>query len=345
MSDAERIELAPGHSISRIINGCWQLSPDHGGGPGEEKHVHRIFSELVDNGFTTFDCADIYAGVEETIGRFRKKIADPNSIQIHTKYAPDSVRLHQLTPEKINAAVDRSLVRLGVETIDLLQFHWWRYDAPGCLDSLETLARIQEAGKIRLLGVTNFDTPHLEELLQSGVPLVSIQCQYSLLDRRPERAMTRLCASRNVALLPYGVLAGGFLTDGYLAADPPKQMNRSLTKYRLIIDEAGGWSALQILLGVLGDIGRRRGVSSTTVAARWVLDRQCTAAIMLGVGKRSRADENREIARFRLDSEDLAAIDYALERLPNPPGDVYSLERDPDSPHSGIIKTNLHDAQ
>ena len=60
MSEVLRIELAPGYSISNVINGCWQLTPDHGGGPGSPKAAHRIFADLVDHDFTTFDCADIY---------------------------------------------------------------------------------------------------------------------------------------------------------------------------------------------------------------------------------------------------------------------------------------------
>ena len=177
MAEIERYELAPGYSIARIINGCWQLTPDHGGGPTSYEDIAREFAELVDAGFTTFDCADIYIGVEKAIGRFRRNLSDPEQIQIHTKYAADRDSLHQLTPQKTRDAIDRSLSRLSVERLDLLQFHWWNYDVPGCTQLLETLLKIQESGKIRLLGVTNFDTAHLAGFVESGHAIASMQCQ------------------------------------------------------------------------------------------------------------------------------------------------------------------------
>ena len=345
MSEIERVELAPGYSIARIINGCWQLTPDHGGGPSSEKETHRIFADLVEHGFTTFDCADIYIGVEESLGRFRKSLAVPDSIQIHTKYAPDRDTLHELTAEKVRDAVDRSLSRLGVEQLDLLQFHWWRYELPGHLDMLETLTGLRDAGKIGLLGVTNYDTPHLAELLQQDPDLVSIQCQYSLIDRRPERQMVKLCEDNRVRILPYGVLAGGFLSEKYIDAAAPDASNRSLTKYRLIIEEAGDWAAFQLLLRTLASIGERHDVSASAIAARWTLDQPAVGAIMLGVGSKSRAAHNQAISRIRLTQEDRDEIDAALLQMSVPPGDVYTLERDFSSPHTSIIKMNLHDAQ
>ncbi|NIN67522.1 MAG: aldo/keto reductase, partial [Anaerolineae bacterium] len=82
------------------------------------------------------------------------------------------------------ASIDGSLLRLGVDRLDLVQFHWWDYDVPGYLDAAGWLADLLTAGKIRALGVTNFDTYHLRELVGAGIPIVSNQTQYSLLDRR-----------------------------------------------------------------------------------------------------------------------------------------------------------------
>lgn len=343
MIEVERRELSPGYSISRVINGCWQLAPDHGGGPGSEAETHRIFADLVDHGFTTFDCADIYIGVEETIGQFRKSLANPESIQIHTKYAANRDTLHELNSEEIDAAIDRSLVRLGVGQIDLLQYHWWNYDVPGLENLTDRMLRAQQAGKIRLLGVTNFDTPHVREIVESGAPIVSLQTQYSMLDRRPERLMTAFCADSGVRLLPYGVLAGGFLSERYLGAGDPQDMNRSLVKYRLIIEEAGGWDAFQDLLVSLKAVADRHGCAISTVAARWTLDQPAVAAVMLGVGSRSRAARNQLIANLRLGDDDRSQIAAALDRLSLPPRDMYELERDMDGRHSKIIKMNLHD--
>jgi len=343
MTEPERIELAPGYTIARVINGCWQLTPDHGGGPASEKETLRIFAELVDHGFTTFDCADIYTGVEYLLGKFRRSLDDPDKIQVHTKFAPDRNTLHELTGRDIDAAIDRSLKRLGVEQLDVLQFHWWNYTTPGLHSLVKRLVRAQVAGKIRLLGTTNFDTAHMREIVAGGTSIVSIQSQYSLLDRRPEKQMAKLAAETGIAFLPYGVLAGGFLTEEYLGTRSPVVMNRSLQKYRLIIDEIGGWQAFQTLLGTLGVIASKHATSIGTVAARWILDRPHVAAVILGVGSKSRASENLALGGLRLDEDDRQTLSVLLQAQPIPTGDTYELERDPGGPHTKIIKMNLHD--
>jgi aryl-alcohol dehydrogenase-like predicted oxidoreductase len=342
MSDCPRVELAPGYWISRIINGCWQLAPDHGGGPGSSSDALRVFGELVDKGFTTFDCADIYTGTEEALGRFRRNLADPDRIQIHTKYVPNRDHLSKLSAKKVDAAIDGSLSRLGVEQIDLLQFHWWDYDVPGLDVMLERLSRALEAGKIRHVGATNFNSQYVRRIADSGLPLVSLQAQYSLLDRRPEKDFPDTGDSRRIRLLPYGVLAGGFLTDRYYRMAAPRDMNRSLRKYRLIIDEVGGWQVFQDLLGVLSAIARKHGTSIGAIAARWVLDRPRVAAIILGTGTEPHIAENLALAGLRLDDEDRQRIAQYLRAQAVPPGDMYDLERDPDGPHAQLIRMNLN---
>lgn len=341
MTDIPRVELAPDYSIAKIINGCWQLTPDHGGGPESRKTALRTFAELVDNGFTTFDCADIYTGTEELLGDFRRTLADPDTIQVHTKFVPNRNSLTELDDKKIDAAIDSSLRKLGVERLDLVQFHWWDYAVAGLDRIYERLLHAQAVGKIRLLGVTNFNTEHLQQLLDKNASIVSMQAQYSLLDRRPERHMTACCSDNNVALLPYGVLAGGFLSDKYLGCPAPDTANRSLQKYRLIIDDAGGWDILQQLLELLADIARKHDTGIDAIAARWILDQPTVAAIILGIGSRSRAGQNTALGQLRLDDADRSRIDEYLQDQIIPQGDPYDQERDASSVHSSIIRTEL----
>lgn len=343
MTDVPRVKLAPDYSIAKIINGCWQLTPDHGGGPESNKIALRNLAELVDHGFTTFDCADIYSGTEELLGEFRRTLADPDTIQIHTKFVPNKNSLAELDDTTIDAAIDQSLTKLGVDALDLVQFHWWVYDVAGLDRMYDRLLHAQSIGKIRLLGVTNFNTERLRKLLDKDTSIVSMQAQYSLLDRRPERHMTACCSKSRVALLPYGVLAGGFLSDKYLRSPAPATMNRSLQKYRLIIDEAGGWDVLQHLLEVLASIARKYDTSVDAIAARWVLDQPTVASIILGIGSHSRAKKNQALCRIQLRDEDRHSIAECLEKQTIPEGDPYDLERDVDSIHSGIIRTELQD--
>lgn len=341
MTDVPRVELAPDYSISQVINGCWQLTPDHGGGPATRKEQLQNFAALVERGFTTFDCADIYAGTESLLGEFRRTLADPDGIQVHTKFVPNRATLADLDDRSIDATIDRSRSRLGVDCLDLVQFHWWDYEVAGLDRMYERLLYAQSAGRIRLLGATNFNTTTWCKLMDKSPSIVTMQTQYSLLDRRPERNMVDYCSESGVSLLPYGVLAGGFLSEKYLGCAEPDVSNRSLQKYRLIIDEVGGWSELQNLLELLARIGRKHGVSIATVAARWVLDRPSTAAIILGVGSRSRAEQNSTLGELKLDADDREQLKRHLASQRVPEGDAYDLERDAESIHSRIIRTEL----
>lgn len=344
MIDVPRVNLAPGYSIANIINGCWQLSPGHGGGPSSVRNIKNQFAQLVDHGLTTFDCADIYTGTEELLGEYRRSLSDGDQIQIHTKFVPNKQSLGQLDDRKIDGAIDLSRKKLGVDRLDLVQFHWWDYDVPGLERMYERLLFAKSTGKIRLLGVTNFNTEQLQKLVRRDASIVSIQTQFSLVDRRPERALSPFCIENHVGMLAYGVLAGGFVSESYLGRPLPGELNRSQQKYRLIIDDAGGWENFQTLLALLDDIAKKHNTNIQSIASRWVLDQPGVAAIVLGIGSRSRATENQAIAAIHLDAKDRQRISHHLATQRCPGGDPYDLERESGTEHFRIIKTDLQDS-
>jgi aryl-alcohol dehydrogenase-like predicted oxidoreductase len=344
----ERFELAPRYSVSRVINGLWQLSRGHHAEAVDPREAVRTLLRLVDAGFTTFDCADIYLGVEELLGLLLRELKaahqDPAAVQIHTKYVPDRSALVALKRADVARAIEGSLARLGVERLDLVQLHWWDYDQLGFLEVAGWLSELQNEGKIRCLGTTNIDTPRLETLIGAGIPIVTNQAQYSLLDRRVEGSMAPLCKDHGIRLLCYGVLAGGFLTDNYLGVPKPQPPfeNRSLTKYKLIIDEFGGWGLFQELLEVLHEIALRHASSIAAVATRWALERGSVAAVMVGVRSDAHLDDTLRVFGLRLDDEDRNRIDTFLARAEGPTGDPFELERSPESRHSQIMWTDLN---
>src|SRR5262249_45246400 len=120
----ERTTIAPGLEVSRIWKGGWHLSGGHGAvDRAAAIEDMRAFAEA---GITTFDVADIYTGVEELIGLFRRKHPSlARRIEINDKAVPDYDALPTLTPRQIEATVDRSLKRLGVKRVQMLQFAWW----------------------------------------------------------------------------------------------------------------------------------------------------------------------------------------------------------------------------
>ena len=333
-----RSPLAPGYEICPVINGGWQLATDHGNGGHDNALDHLL--RLVDAGFHTFDCADIYTGVEDLLGELRRSRPD---IQVHTKLVPDQEEMTSLEKKDVEAAVDRSLVRLGAERIDLVQLHWWDFSAPGYVETAIWLGELRDAGKIRLVGLTNFDVPHLREITEAGVPIATNQVQYSLLDQRPENGMVEACRELGIRLLCYGVLAGGFLSGRYLGAGAPAEplANRSLTKYRLILDEVGGWDALQARLEALQEIARQHHVSLATVAARWILDRPTVTGVILGAATAAHADENLRLFELELNAEDRATLESLATSWPGVEGDIYSVERQAGGPHEAILRKNL----
>jgi len=337
-------ELSPGYGISRLIRGGWQLA----GGHGEVEHDRAVrdMRAFLDAGITTFDCADIYTGVEQLIGDFRATLAPPDRarLHVHTKYVPDLSALATLAFADIERIIDRSLRRLRTDRLDLVQFHWWDYAIPGLVEAAGHLARLREGGKIRHIGGTNFDTPHTAAMLDAGIPLVSMQVQYSLLDRRVAAAMSALCARTGLKLLCYGTVAGGFLSGRWFGRPDPTDPlpNRSLVKYRLIIEEFGGWDAFQALLRVLDGIAGRHGVSIAAIATRWVLDQPHVAAAIVGARYAEHLPETLAVAGVTLDGDDRARINAVLADHPGPSGDFYALERDRAGPHGRIMKYELN---
>lgn len=346
MPQVPRVPLGDeGYSISRLLVGGWQLSRGHRQAELDESRVMNDLARLVEAGFTSFDCADIYTGVEELFGRFAAQTKE--ELQIHTKYVPDQDALARLTRRDVEQTIDRSLQRLQVERLDLLQFSWWDYAVPGYVETALWLNELREAGKIRHLGATNFDVPRMREMLDAGVPLVSNQVQYSLLDRRPEgpgENMASLCEELDLALICYGTLAGGFLSEKYLHQPEPKAPlgTRSLTKYKLIVDEFGGWDRYQELLRCLARIAERLGVSIPAVALRWNLDRPQVAGVIVGTYHAGHLEQNLAACSLELDGEDLAALEAVTSVSAGPGGEVFGLERDADGPHAKLFWKNLN---
>jgi aryl-alcohol dehydrogenase-like predicted oxidoreductase len=340
----ERTELAPGYSISRVIKGGWQLSEGHGERLSDDP-VQDMFA-FVEHGIDTFDCADIYTGVEELIGRFNRLNAqrdEPLPVRVHTKYVPDYVALEGLQRSDVQNIVERSLMRLNQERLDMVQFHWWNYDVPGWTDAAGWLAELQAAGKIELLSLTNFNAEKTLEILDAGVSLATTQVQYSLLDTRPEKALAQVCLDHGMKMLCYGSLAGGFLTEKWLGAEDPKELdNRSLIKYRLMIEEIGGWELFQELLETLKQIGDKHSTTIATVASRWVLDQPAVGAVIIGSRNAKHVDRYRELFTLRLDEADAESIRTCRSQMHAPDLDVFDLERDKSGRHGRIMKYNLN---
>ena len=335
--------FADGYSISRIIKGGWHLAGDHGA--IDALQAQRDMATFVDAGITTFDCADIYTGVEALIGQFRAAYPGHAArVQVHTKFVPDLSELALVDRGYVERIIDRSLARLGMDCLDLVQFHWWDFAVPRYVEAAQELDRLRRAGKIAHIGVTNWDTAHLGELVAAGIPITANQIQYSLVDNRPNHGMVAYARERDIALLCYGTVCGGFLSERWLGRSEPALPfgNRSLVKYKLIIDDFGGWDMFQSLLKALSFIAVRHGTDVASVASRVILDRAQVAAAIVGAVNTAHLDSHAGIGEVQLSGADLALLTAITERRRGPEGDIYELERDRNGAHGRIMKYELN---
>jgi len=320
MPASSRFQITPDLEICRILNGMWQVSGGHG--PIDPRSAVEEMFSYHDAGFTTWDLADHYGPAEDFVGAFCREFTTRYGaerlpeIQAFTKWVPHPGRM---TRRIVEDAIALSLSRMGVDRLDLLQFHWWDYVDRSYLDALRHLADLQQEGKIRHLALTNFDTERLRIIAGHGIRIVSNQVQYSLVDRRPEIRMAGFCRDHAISLLTYGTLLGGSLSEKYLGRSEPARselVTASLRKYKNMIDAWGGWSLFQELLAVLRQIADKYRVSIANIGIRHILERPAVAGVIVGarLGVSQHIADNTRVFGFALDGNDLTLMEAVLSR-------------------------------
>jgi aryl-alcohol dehydrogenase-like predicted oxidoreductase len=318
-------QLAPDLTICRIVNGMWQVAGGHG--YIDHKLAIEDMIRYHDAGFTSWDLADIYGPAEDFIGDFRHKLLalkgkeEVNRIQALTKWVPQP---RVITRSMVNESIQRSLSRMDVSSLDLVQFHWWDYNNPYYMDALKYLSDLRDKGMIKHLGLTNFDTERMQIMVDSNIQIVSNQVQYSIIDRRPEVKMMPFCIKHNIHLLAYGTICGGLMSERYLGrTQPPSPAELdtlSLRKYKKMIDAWGGWALFQELLSTLNRIAQKYNVSIANVATRYILDKHAVvASVIIGtrLGISDHRNSNAQVFNFSLDKSDYDDIEVVCTKSNN----------------------------
>ena len=326
-----RITLIRGLDISRLVCGLWQVADmERGGTALNPEAAADSLEAYARQGFDTFDMADHYGSAEIITGHLLKRYGtDTRRPAAFTKWCPEP---GPMTRDIVRQGVQERLDRLGVSKVDLLQFHWWSFEHPAWLDALHEMKALMDEGLIGAIGVTNFDAAHLALAIADGIPIATNQVSFSLVDRRAAGDLSDLCRAKNVKLLAYGTLCGGFISGKWLGQPEPSDITDwSKSKYKRFIDAAGGWVPFQALLAAADTVARKHGVSISNVASNWVLGHTIVAAAIIGarIGESEHRDDNLKAFSFTLDAEDNSLLESCFARMTPIPGDCGDEYRKP----------------
>jgi aryl-alcohol dehydrogenase-like predicted oxidoreductase len=315
------------------------------GSMADEATSHRILDQAVDAGVDFLDVAEVYpvppdpkwAGTsEEIVGRWMKgrprdslfiatKVAGPGGGWFQTPVRHGRTALDR---HSIARAVDASLKRLGTDYVDLYQTHWPDPDLP-IEETLEAMARVIDAGKVRAIGCSNETAYGLTKSLWAadlrGLPRYdTIQNNFSLLNRRFEDALAEVCRREQMSLLPYSPIAAGVLSGKYLdGAKPPKARFTFYAKHsprtkamtKRFVNEKTLESTRRFAA-----IAREAGMSPVTLAVAWTLAQDFVGSTIIGATDPAQLPDALAASEVELPADVLHACDAVSREILYPMG-------------------------
>lgn len=319
------------------------------GSETDEKGSHDQLDRFFESGGTLVDTADVYsAGLsEEIIGRWLKGASSEakDRIFLATKgrfATSGEVNGLGLSRRHLDKALNASLNRLQVDTVDLYQLHAWDAMTP-VEETLRFLSDAVEAGKIRYIGLSNYLGWQIQKFVdaahQLGLPgPVALQPAYSLLVREIEYEIVPACLDNGLGILPWSPLGGGWLTGKYHRNERPsgdtrlgKNPDRGVEAY----DRRAGLDRTWRVLEELEQIANKRGVSMAQVALAWLVDRDGVSSVILGARTLDQLSDNLGASGLHLDFEETSCLDAASYPNPGdyPYGEMGIAQRARDLPH------------
>jgi aryl-alcohol dehydrogenase-like predicted oxidoreductase len=308
-----RYTLLPGTEIrvSVIAMGCWALAGEATWGEQSEADSVAAVGAALDVGINFFDTAPGYGDglSEQRLGKGLRGLRD--RAVIATKIGPDSMR-----PDRLVASVERSLGHLGTDHVDLIQFHWPSREVP-LAESWGALEKLRDQGKVRALGVSNFGTGDLTELVQLGVP-ASNQLPYSLLSRAIEYELRPLCLRHQVGILCYspllwGLLAGKYRSPDEVPAGRARSRHYAPSRPQTRHSEAGCERETFEALARIRAVAERLQLPMSELAVAWLLHQPAVTSVLAGIRNADQALANARSADVKLDAATLAELDAATE--------------------------------
>lgn len=301
-------------SVSRICLGCMGFGDpqngQHSWTVGREK-TEGIVKHAVEQGINFFDTALVYQNgtSEQYLGQALKKCISRDKAVIATKFlprTPQEINENVSGQEHIRRMLDKSLMNLGTDYVDLYIYHMWDYNTP-IYEIMEGLNNAVKAGKARYIGISNcfaYQLAKANDLAdkEGFAKFVSVQGHYNLIFREEEREMVKLCKEDNIALTPYSALAGGRLSK-----------HRGETSKRLREDSYARFkygeteSVDSAIIDRVADIAEKRGVSMTEVSLAWLLTKVTSPVV--GATKVSHIDGAVKSTQLALTDEEISYLE------------------------------------
>jgi len=308
------LHLTPiGYGAWAIGGGNWEFA----WGAQDDDESLRTIERALDNGINWIDTAAIYGlgHSEEIVGRALKGRAQKPLVftKCSMRWHPDRSIYRSLNARSLQQELENSLRRLGVDVIDLYQIHWPNPEGE-IEEGWETLARFQEEGKVRYIGVSNFSVAQMKRALAIA-PITSLQPPYSLLRRDMEAEILPFCYEHNIGVINYSPMVSGLLT-GKMTAERVKNMADDDWRKRNPNFQPPKIDRNLALVELLRAIGREHNVEPGVVAVAWTLRNPAITAAIVGARRPDQVDGILPAATFRLSDAEAAQIENWLAANP-----------------------------
>jgi aryl-alcohol dehydrogenase-like predicted oxidoreductase len=289
------------------------------GREADEAASRAMLDHFLEAGGNFVDTANVYAEgrSEEVIGRWlaarggRDNLVLATKVRFATGEGPNDVGLSR---KHMLRAVQESLRRLGTDYVDLLQIHTWDPGTP-LEETLRTLDRLVRDGLVRYVGASNLTGWQLERSLQLArtqdwEPFTTLQPQYNLLARGIEWEVLPVCTQHGIGVIPWGPLAGGWLTGKHRRSGPAAG-SRVVTA---AADNAEAWDRRArdrtwAVLDAVVEIASRREASAAQVAINWLRAKPLVTAPILGARSLEQLDDNLACVAWELTAGEVAQLD------------------------------------
>jgi aryl-alcohol dehydrogenase-like predicted oxidoreductase len=303
--------------VSALGLGCMGMSFSYGP-PKDKKEMSELLHGAVERGITFFDTAEVYGPftneelVGEALAPFRNKVVIATKFGFDLSGAdtrPGAAGVNS-RPEQIKKAVEGSLKRLKVETIDLLYQH--RVDPNVPIEEVAgTVKELIAAGKVKHFGLSEAGVGTIRKA-HAVQPVTALQSEYSLWWRKPEQEVIPTLEELGIGFVPYSPLGKGFLT-GKIEQERKFDSTDFRSKLPRFTPEA--LKANQAVVDLLGRIGQQKKATPAQIALAWLLAQKPWMAPIPGTTKMARLEENIGAVAIRLTAEDLREIDEAAAKI------------------------------